>query len=383
MVSDDERKILLNSIDKEIIMHSIACGFATLMSSGYLSPFNRYMDKQEVDSVCKSYLSSEGVFCPIPIVNLVDDAQHLDAGKMMLLRDPNIESNPAIGVQKIEKIEQVDADELRGWAKALFGTDDTKHPGVGRFMSQGNHLISGELFSFNHSYYPNEFAETFRTAEEIRNIIAVKGWKKVVAFQTRNPMHRAHEELCTIALDECKADGLVIHMLLGKLKAGDIPAVVRDNAIRAIVDLYMPKGRVLVAGYGFDMLYAGPREALLHAIMRQNMGASFLIVGRDHAGVGDYYSPFAAQEIFDKCHQNNIANDKTLEIKIFKADHTGWSKKLGKVVMYKDVPDHGPDDFIQLSGTKVRKMLAEGKDLPTEFTRPEVAKILSDYYRKL
>ncbi|MDE0253942.1 MAG: hypothetical protein OYG32_04015, partial [Rhodospirillaceae bacterium] len=202
-----------------------------------------------------------------------------------------------------------------------------------------------------------------------------RGWRRVVAFQTRNPMHRAHEELCRIAMERLHADGVVIHMLLGKLKPGDIPAPVRDATIRKMVDLYFPPNTAMITGYGFDMLYAGPREAVLHAIFRQNMGASHFIVGRDHAGVGDYYEPFEAQEIFDDIP------DGALQIELFKADHTAWSKKLNKVVMMREAPGHTKEDFILLSGTAVREMLGKGIAPPPEFSRPEVAQILIDYYR--
>ena len=212
---------------------------------------------------------------------------------------------------------------------------------------------------------------------EIRNQIQKNNWKTVVAFQTRNPMHRAHEELCKIAKDSVNADGILIHMLLGKLKPGDIPADIRNAAIRKMVELYFPKNTVMVTGYGFDMLYAGPREAVLHAVFRQNAGCTHLIVGRDHAGVGDYYGPFEAQTIFDS---NDVLD--ALDIEIFKADHTAYSKKLNKVVMFRDVPDHTKEDFVMLSGTRVREILSAGKDLPVEFARPEVAKILMSYYQQ-
>lgn len=191
-------------------------------------------------------------------------------------------------------------------------------------------------------------------------------------------MHRAHEELCKIAMQAVDADGVVIHMLLGKLKPGDIPAPVRDAAIRKMVDLYFEPNTAMITGYGFDMLYAGPREAVLHAVFRQNMGASHFIIGRDHAGVGDYYGAFDAQTIFD----DEVPED-ALEIEIFRADHTAYSKKLNKVVMMRDAPDHTKEDFVLLSGTKVREMLGDGVAPPPEFSRPEVAKILVDYYSGL
>ena len=191
-------------------------------------------------------------------------------------------------------------------------------------------------------------------------------------------MHRAHEELCRMAMQEVGADACIIHMLLGKLKPGDIPAPVRDAAIRKMAELYFPANTVMITGYGFDMLYAGPREAVLHALFRQNMGATHFIIGRDHAGVGDYYGAFDAQTIFD-----DEVPKGALEIEIFRADHTAYSKKLNKVVMMRDVPDHTKEDFILLSGTKVREMLGNGEAPPPEFSRPEVAQILMDYYQSL
>jgi sulfate adenylyltransferase len=235
--------------------------------------------------------------------------------------------------------------------------------------------VSGPIQVLNLSYFETEFPDTFRTAVQIREEIAALGWNKVVAFQTRNPMHLAHEELCRMAKERLGADGIVIHMLLGKLKAGDIPADVRDAAIRKMVDVYFPPNSVIVNGYGFDMLYAGPREALLHAVFRQNMGATHLIVGRDHAGVGDYYGPFDAQAIFEELPEN------ALDIEIFAADHTAWSKKLNKVVMMREAPDHKPEDYVFLSGTKVREMLSQGIAPPPEFSRPEVSEILMKFYQ--
>jgi sulfate adenylyltransferase len=189
-------------------------------------------------------------------------------------------------------------------------------------------------------------------------------------------MHRAHEALCKMALEATGADGILIHMLLGKLKPGDVPAAVRDAAIRKMVERYFPENTVMIAGYGFDMMYAGPREAVLHAVFRQNAGASTLVVGRDHAGVGDFYGAFDSQKIF----QERVPAD-ALEIQVFPADHTAFSKKLGRVVMMRDAPDHTEEDFVILSGTKVREMLSRGEAPPPEFSRPEVAEILMAYYQ--
>jgi sulfate adenylyltransferase len=252
-----------------------------------------------------------------------------------------------------------------------------EHPGVNAFNTVGNIAISGPIQVLNYSYFPTDFEGTFKTAYEIREQMGSLGWEKVVAFQTRNPMHLAHEELCRMAYNDLNADGILVHMLLGKLKAGDIPADVRDACIRKMAELYFEPNTILITGYGFDMLYAGPREAVLHAVFRQNTGCTHLIVGRDHAGVGDYYGPFDAQTIFD-----DISKDDLL-IDIYRADHTAWSKKLNKVVMMSRVEGHTKEDFVLLSGTKVREMLGNGIKPPKEFSRPEVAQILIDYYQSI
>jgi sulfate adenylyltransferase len=321
--------------------------------------------------------TTSGLFWPVPVLNLVKDAEGLKAGGRVALRDPNVVRHPVLAVMDIEAIETLCDEEADLIVNKGFRTADPKHPGVAAFAAQGRTVLSGPIRVLNFSYFQSEFPDTFRTAVEIRSEIAELGWRKVVAFQTRNPMHRAHEELCRMAMERLEADGLVIHMLLGKLKEGDIPAPVRDAAIRKMVELYFPPNSAMVTGYGFDMLYAGPREALLHAVFRQNMGASHLIVGRDHAGVGDYYGPFDAQKVFDDIPAGS------LKIEIFRADTTAYSKKLKKVVMMCEAPGHTKEDFILLSGTKVREMLGQGIAPPAEFSRAEVAQILIDYYRGL
>ena len=311
----------------------------------------------------------------MPVVNLADDVSAIEGAARIALRDPNVEGHPVLAVMDVDAIEHVSDEQIDAMSAQVFGTTDENHPGVAVFKGLGNWLVSGPIDVLNLSYFERDFDQTFRTAVQIREEIASRGWEKVVAFQTRNPMHLAHEELCRMAMERLDADGCVVHMLLGKLKKGDIPADVRDACIRKMVDVYFPENSVMVTGYGFDMLYAGPREALLHAVFRQNMGATHLIVGRDHAGVGSYYGPFDAQAVFDDIPE------EALDIEIFAADHTAWSKKLGRVVMMREAPDHTPEDFVLLSGTKVREMLEEGVAPPAEFSRPEVAQILIDYYR--
>jgi len=360
-----------------LLVSSAAAANAVMLGGGYFNPLTGYMNKADAMSVAKDMKTSDGLFWPTPVMNLVRDAGGIKAGDRIALKDPNVEGNPVLAVMDVEAVEELSGDELVEICENVYRTADTEHPGVAAFLDQGNIALSGPIKVLNFSYFQSEFPDTFRTAVEIRNEIKEHGWNKVVAFQTRNPMHRAHEELCHMAMDRLGADGLVIHMLLGKLKPGDIPAPVRDAAIRKMVELYFPPNSAIVTGYGFDMLYAGPREAVLHAVFRQNMGATHLIVGRDHAGVGDYYGDFDAQEIFDDVPEG------AMEIEIFKADHTAYSKKLKKVVMMREAPDHTKEDFILLSGTKVREMLGNGEAPPPEFSRPEVAKILMDYYQSL
>ena len=361
-----------------LLVSSAAAAHAVMLGAGYFTPLTGYMNLADSLAVAENLQTESGLFWPVPIVNLANDIASIGNAKRIALRDPNVEGNPVLAIMDIEAIEVVSDAQIDFMAENIFGNLDPEHPGVATFKSQGNTLLSGPIQVLNFSYFEADFPDTFRTAVEIRNEIAERGWNKVVAFQTRNPMHRAHEELCRMAMNDLGTDGVLIHMLLGKLKPGDIPAQVRDDCIRKMVDIYFPANSVMITGYGFDMLYAGPREAVLHAVFRQNCGCSHFVVGRDHAGVGDYYGGFDAQTIFDE-----KVPAGSLDIEIYRADHTAYSKKLDKVVMMKDAPDHEKDDIILLSGTKVREMLGQGIAPPPEFSRPECAKILMDYYQQL
>ena len=372
-----ERERLLAEAAKlpSLLLTSAAAANAVMLGGGYFTPLSGYMNVADALSVAEKMHTVDGLFWPVPILNLSDDSSEIDGASRIALRDPNVDGAPVIAVMDVDAIETLSAEQKDKITEQVYGTLDASHPGVAVFQAQGNQCVSGAIQVLNLSYFKKEFPDTFQTAVEIREDMAARGWEKVVAFQTRNPMHLAHEELCRIAMQRLGADGLVIHMLLGKLKAGDIPAEVRDACIRKMVDVYFPKNSVLVSGYGFDMLFAGPREAVLHAVFRQNMGATHLIVGRDHAGVGDFYGPFDAQTIFDEIPEG------ALEIEIFKADHTAWSKKLGKVVMMREAPNHSPDDYSIVSGTRLREMLDAGVAPPPEISRPEVAQILMDHYQ--
>jgi len=375
----DRRHALLAEAEKlpSLLLNSAAAANAVMLGGGYFNPLTGYMNLADTLAVAEKMHTASGLFFPVPIVNLTTESG-IVPGSRIALRDPNVEGHPVLAIMDVEGVEEVSGEQVEFIAEKVFRTLDPKHPGVATFTGLGRTLLSGPIEVLNFSYFQTDFPDTFRTAVEIRNEIAERGWHKVVAFQTRNPMHRAHEELCRMAMDQLGADGILIHMLLGRLKAGDIPADVRDASIRKMVELYFPPNTVMVTGYGFDMLYAGPREAVLHAVFRQNCGCSHLIVGRDHAGVGDYYGGFDAQTIFDE-----EVPAGALQLEIFKADHTAYSKKLNRVVMMCDAPDHSKDDFVMLSGTAVREMLGKGIAPPPEFSRPEVAKILSDYYQAL
>jgi sulfate adenylyltransferase len=375
-----ENKELCKEAEKltSIIISSASAANAVQLGGGYFNPLTGYMSKADALAVATGMRTTSGLFWPIPVLNLVHNADGIKVGNRIALKDPNVPGYPVMAIMDIEGIEEFTDEEMALMTEKIFRSNDIDHPGVASFNTQGRICLSGPIKVLNFSYFQSEFPDTYRTAVEIRNKISEYGWKKIVAFQTRNPMHLAHEELCHMAMERLGCDGLVIHMLLGKLKKGDIPAHVRDAAIRKMVELYFPKNSTMVTGYGFDMLYAGPREAVLHAIFRQNMGATHFIIGRDHAGVGDYYGPFDAQTIF----KEEVPED-ALEIEIFEADHTAYSKKLNKVVMMREVPDHTKDDFVLLSGTKVREMLGKGIAPPKEFTRPEVAQILMNYYKSI
>ena len=376
--TDEEKESLLKAAEsmKKLKVTSAAAANLVMLGAGYFTPLDGFMNKDDLLSVADNMCLKSGLFWPTPVVNISNQEIKFEEGEEIAIIDPNVDGEKILAIQKIDKIEKLEQSEIDDVVEKVYGTKDQSHPGVKTFYDQGKTLISGSVKVLNFSYFEIDFKDTFRTAMQIRASIESKGWKNVVAFQTRNPMHRAHEELCRMAGERVSADGILIHMLLGKLKPGDIPADVRDTAIRTMVEHYFPENYVMITGYGFDMLYAGPREALLHAVFRQNCGCSYLIVGRDHAGVGDFYGAFDAQDIFD-----SIPDDALL-IKIFKADHTAYSKKLNKVVMMRDVEDHTKEDFVLLSGTKVREMLSKGESLPKEFARPEVAEVLMKHYMK-
>jgi len=342
-----------------------------MMGIGAFSPLNGFMGEADWKGVCEEMKMTNGIFWPIPITLSVtkEVARNLKEGQEVALIDE--ENNELMGSMVIE--EKYTIDKVYE-CKQVFRTDDIKHPGVAKVMAQADLNLGGPVKVFSESEYPEKFKGLYATPEETRKLFEERGWKTIAALQLRNPMHRSHEYLAKIALEVC--DGLFIHQLIGKLKEGDIPADVRVKCVDVLVEKYFPKCRVIQKGYPLEMRYAGPREALLHAIFRQNYGATHLIVGPDHAGVGKYYGPFDAQEIFDK-----IPSDALL-IKPLKIDLTFYCYKCKGMASQKTCP-HRKEDHLLLSGTLLRKMLIEGEPVPEEFSRPEALAILKEYYSGL
>lgn len=353
---------------KQVRMTSRETGDLIMMGIGGFTPLEGFMTHADWLGICDGYRMANGLFWPIPVTLSTDD-ESVKVGDEVALVDG--ESGEIMGTMKITEKYTIDkAHECM----QVYKTTDLEHPGVKMVMAQGKYNLAGPVKVLSDGGFKAKYGEQFMTPAETRAKFQELGWTRVAAFQTRNPMHRSHEYLVKIAIETM--DGVLIHSLLGKLKPGDIPAEVRTEAIRVLIDNYFVKNTVIQAGYPLDMRYAGPREALLHALFRQNYGCSHLIVGRDHAGVGDYYGPFDAQKIFDEIPAGS------LETQPLKIDWTFWCNKCGGMASMRTCP-HSKEDRVLLSGTKVRAMLSEGQDLPATFTRPEVAEVLKKYYASL
>ena len=357
---------------KKVPMTSMEAGDCIMMGIGAFTPLAGFMSKADWQGVCDKMQMADGTFWPIPITLSVaqDVADGLKAGDEITLVDSE-RDDEIIATMKVTEKYTIDKAHQ---CKTVFTTEDTEHPGVAKVMAQGPVNLAGPIKVLSESYFPTEFAGTYMTPKQSRAIFEKNGWSTCAAFQTRNPMHRSHEYLAKIAVEIL--DGVYIHQILGKLKPGDIPADVRSKCINTLVDNYFVKDTVVVGGYPMEMRYGGPREALLHALFRQNYGCSHLIVGRDHAGVGDYYGPFDAQKIFDEIPAGSLVT-KNLNI-----DWTFWCNKCEGMASMKTCP-HGKDDRVLLSGTLVRKTLSEGGELNQYFSRPEVLKHLQEYYQGL
>ncbi len=342
-----------------------------MLGMGAYTPLDGFMGEADWRGVCKDMKLANGLFWPIPVTVSAgsDMADSITIGEDIALTDG--ESGEILAVMNVTEKYSIDK-QLE--CVSVYKTDDENHPGVQKVLAQETVNLGGSVKVLSEGEYPEKYADLYLTPEQSRAAFIKKGWSRAAAFQTRNPMHRSHEYLAKIAVEI--TDGVFIHQVLGALKPGDIPAEVRTEAIQAMIDNYFVKGTVIQAGYPIEMRYAGPREALFHALIRQNFGCSHLIVGRDHAGVGDYYGPFDAHKIFDEIPAGSLATQA------LKIDITFFCKICDGMATAKTCP-HGKEDQISISGTQQREMLSTGAEIPKEFSRPEVVEVLRRYYNSL
>jgi len=346
-------------------------GDIVMLGIGGFTPLEGFMTHADWQGVCDGYRTAGGLFWPVPITLSVDSAAAKDirVGTDIALIDPD--SEDILATMTVREKYTIDkAHECT----SVFRTTDPEHPGVKMVLAQGETNLAGPLKVLSDGGFKARYRSRYMTPAETRAEFEHLGWSKVAAFQTRNPMHRSHEYLVKVAIEVC--DGVLVHSLLGALKPGDIPAPVRMHAISTLISKYFVPGTVVQAGYPLDMRYAGPREALLHAAFRQNYGCSHLIVGRDHAGVGSYYGPFDAHHIFDEIPRDALITQP------LKIDWTFWCYACGGMASARTCP-HGENDRLLVSGTKLRKWLSEGAEVPPEFSRPEVLDVLRVYYASL
>jgi sulfate adenylyltransferase len=356
------RKVRVSSREK---------GDLIMLGIGGFTPLEGFMTRADWQGVCDRFQTASDVFWPIPITLSVDTAiaDGIRQGDEITLLDPDDDA-PLATMRVTEKYGIDKAHECQ----AVFRTVDPEHPGVKLVMQQPDVNLAGPVKVVSDGGFKAKYGALFMTPAETRAEFERLGWSRVAAFQTRNPMHRSHEYLAKVAIEV--SDGVLVHSLLGNLKPGDIPAEVRTRAIATLIDHYFRSGTVVQAGYPLDMRYAGPREALLHALFRQNYGCSHLIVGRDHAGVGSYYGPFDAHRIFDEIPPGSLVTQP------LKMDWTFWCYRCGGMASGRTCP-HQDQDRLLVSGTKLRKWLSEGQPVPAEFSRPEVLAILQEYYASL
>ena len=342
-----------------------------MLAMGAYTPLGGFMGYDDWRGSCLEMKLTNGVFWPIPITLSVSKelADSIHTEEEIALADA--ETSEILAVMDVHEKYSIDK---KFEAEHVYRTADPKHPGVAKVLGQGDVNFAGTVSVLSEGEYPAKYPNLYVRPAQSRAMFLERGWSNVAAFQTRNPMHRSHEHLVKIAVEV--SDGVFIHQVLGKLKEGDIPADVRTCAIQAMIDNYFRPGTVIQAGYPIEMRYAGPREALLHALIRQNFGCSHLIVGRDHAGVGNYYGPFDAHHIFDQLWPG------ALHTKPLKIDVTFYCRKCGGMATAKTCP-HDPQYHISISGTQQREMLSTDADIPPEFSRPEVVAILKKYYAGL
>lgn len=343
-------------------------GDLLMLGIGGFTPLDGFMGHDDWQGVCDRYTTASGLFWPIPITLSASrpQADAIPVNGEIALTDPD--NGDILATMRVcEKYAIDKAHECQ----TVFRTTDAAHPGVQMVMAQGEVNLAGPVKVLSQGGFPEKYGAMYMTPAQTRTAFDANGWATVAAFQTRNPMHRSHEYLAKVAIEVC--DGVLVHSLLGNLKPGDIPAEVRTKAIALLVDKYFVQKTVIQSGYPLDMRYAGPREALLHALFRQNYGCSHQIIGRDHAGVGSYYGPFDAHHIFDEIPRG------ALETRPLKIDWTFWCYQCGGMASAKTCP-HGENDRLLVSGTKLRKWLSEGDAVPAEFSRPEVLEVLRAYY---
>jgi sulfate adenylyltransferase len=370
---------------KRVPMSSRETSDLIMLGIGAFTPLSGFMGRDDWRSCCDEYRlpSQGGLFWPIPITLSAEPslAGSIAVGEEVALWDT--ETDALMGTMTVEEKYGIDKDHE---CRQVFRTTDAKHPGVEKVMAQGAVNLAGPVKVLSESYYPEMFPGIYQRPAEARRIFEERGWSTVAALQLRNPMHGSHAYLAWVAIEVC--DGVYVHQLVGKLKPGDIPAEVRVRAIDALVSKYFRAERVVQGGYPMEMRYAGPREALLHAVFRQNYGCSHLIVGRDHAGVGDYYGPFDAQRIFAEIPRGALA------LQPLAMDWTFYCYECGSMASMKTCPHETQakiDDEgryqggarLLLSGTLLRKLMSEGKPVPPEFSKPEVIAVLKEYYDTL
>jgi sulfate adenylyltransferase len=356
---------------RKIPLDSRAVSDVFMLAMGAYTPLDGFMGYDDWRGSCLDMKLTGGLFWPIPITLPAgrDLAAGIQADEEVALVAAG--TGDIVGIMQVCEKYSIDR-ELE--TRHVYRTADPKHPGVAKVLNQGEVNLAGRVMVLSEGDYPAEYPDLYIRPARSRAMFLEKGWSRVAAFQTRNPMHRSHEYLVKIAVEVL--DGVFIHQVLGKLKAGDIPAGVRTRTIQAMIDNYFRPGTVIQAGYPIEMRYAGPREALLHALIRQNFGCSHLIVGRDHAGIGDYYGPFDAHHIFDQLW------DGALVTQALKIDVTFYCRKCCGMATAKTCP-HDPAHHISISGTQQREMLSTDAEIPPEFSRPEVVAILKEYYAGL
>jgi sulfate adenylyltransferase len=364
-----ERKSELKKAESlpKLMCSSREFGDVVMLGIGGFTPLDGFMNREDWQSVCDNMTMKNGLFWPIPITLSTNDKTIKEDQVVAIVYE---KTNEIIATMMITEKYTIDREHE---CNTVYKTTDMEHPGVVLVMSQGEYNLAGPIKVLSDGGFPSQYGNLYMTPSETRAYFDNKGWSSIAAFQTRNPMHRSHEYLAKIAIEIC--DGVMIHSTLGELKPGDIPAEVRSEAISTLIENYFVDNTVLQSGYPLDMRYAGPREALLHALFRQNYGCSHLIVGRDHAGVGDYYGPFDAHNIFDEI-------DDGLVTKPLKIDWTFWCNKCAGMSSMKTCP-HSHEDRLLLSGSKLRHLLSENLDVPDNFSRPEVLEILRKYYSGL